>query len=242
MHLKLMARGSRGEWRVVPLESRAAAAVLEQAGETPLPPYIRASRRDDQRPLLERTDQDRYQTVYAEIAGSVAAPTAGLHFSEDLLANIAKKRIRTANLSLHIGLGTFAPLDVEDLSQHRIHSERYRVPAETIAAIRETKHAGGRVVAIGTTACRTLESLARRPDWNSFNGTSEIADETSLFLYPPAEFRIVDALLTNFHLPESTLLALVMAFASPDRIRAAYAEAIRLRYRFYSYGDAMLIE
>ncbi len=239
--LRLIARGARGEWRVVPIEPRNAATVLEQAGEVPLPPYIRASRRDDARAMLESADRERYQTVYAEVPGSVAAPTAGLHFTAEVLSKLADRKIRRACVTLHVGLGTFAPLDVDDLTQHKIHSETYCIPGDTIRAIRETKAAGGRVIAVGTTACRTLESLARRPEWAAAAPPADIVDETALFLYPPATFHIVDALITNFHLPESTLLALVMAFSSPERIRAAYAEAIRERYRFYSFGDAMLI-
>ncbi len=202
---------------------------LERHGEVPLPPYIaRAAAADDEL---------RYQTVYARHAGAVAAPTAGLHFDTPMLAALEAAGIATAYVTLHVGAGTFQPIQVEDLAQHRMHSERYRIPAATVAAVAAARARGGRVVAVGTTSLRALESAA------GGDGTLAAGDaETSLFIVPGYAFRVVDRLLTNFHLPKSTLLVLVSAFAGADAIRAAYAHAIRERYRFFSYGDAMLLD
>jgi S-adenosylmethionine:tRNA ribosyltransferase-isomerase len=210
---------------------------LAELGEIPLPPYIERAAHFDQ----ER-DADRYQTVYAQTAGSVAAPTAGLHFTPELLGKIHTRGVRTAFVTLHVGLGTFAPVKVEELKDHVMHEERYAVPEETARLVWETRAAGGRIVAVGTTSLRVLESVARHlGDLCAGEG------RTRLFVFPPGKFAVVNALLTNFHLPESTLLMLVSAFAAPgevrgrERVLAAYAEAVRERYRFFSYGDAMLI-
>lgn len=204
-------------------------AVLEREGELPLPPYIAHA------PGAE--DEQRYQTVYARHPGSVAAPTAGLHFDEALLARIRARGVGIAFVTLHVGAGTFRPVRVDDLSQHRMHAERYEVPAATAQAIAEARARGGRIVAVGTTTLRTLESAADgQGRVHAGNG------ETSLFVTPGYRFRVVEQLLTNFHLPRSTLLMLVSAFAGVATIRAAYAHAIAQRYRFFSYGDAMLIE
>ncbi len=203
--------------------------VLERDGELPLPPYIGHA------PGAE--DERRYQTVYARAPGSVAAPTAGLHFDEPLLARLRERGVRFAFVTLHVGAGTFQPVRVDDLSRHRMHAERYEVPAETAVAVAAARAAGQAVVAVGTTSLRTLESAA------SEDGTVHAGGgETRLFVTPGYRFRIVDRLITNFHLPRSTLLMLVSAFAGVARIRAAYAHAIAERYRFFSYGDAMLLE
>ena len=201
-------------------------ARLDEFGEMPLPPYIRAR--------LE--DPERYQTVFATEIGSAAAPTAGLHFTPRLLAELEAAGIRRATITLHVGLGTFLPVKVEDARQHRMHQEWYHVPAATLAAIREAREAGRRVVAVGTTACRTLESIAPNLD-----SDGDLSDWTDLFIVPGYRFQVVDALVTNFHLPRSTLLLLVSAFAGRDLILRAYEEAVRTRYRFYSFGDAMFI-
>ncbi len=201
---------------------------LEAFGHVPLPPYIRK----------ELQDPERYQTVYARHPGSVAAPTAGLHFTERLIAELQERGIRIVTLTLHVGIGTFKPIQVEDVRQHRMHAEWYRVPAETVRALRETKDRGQRVVAVGTTAAQTLESIA---DALEHDAASELTGWTELYIYPGYQWRVVDALITNFHLPRSTLILLVASFAGRELILEAYREAVRQRYRFYSFGDAMLI-
>ena len=203
---------------------------LERLGHVPLPPYI-------QRPDAAE-DRERYQTVFARQPGAIAAPTAGLHFSEELLREIAAAGVEIAELTLHVGIGTFKPVSAERVDEHRMDFERYEVPEETAAAIRHARSRSGRLVAVGTTVVRTLESAARQ-------GGGEVqpgAGATDLFITPGFRFQVVDALLTNFHLPRSTLLMLVSAFAGRDRVLAAYEEAVREGYRFYSYGDAMLAE
>jgi S-adenosylmethionine:tRNA ribosyltransferase-isomerase len=189
-------------------------------------------------------DKERYQTVFAQPAGSVAAPTAGLHFTPEMLEKIRALGVKICFVTLHVGAGTFLPVKVENLAEHKMHTERFEVSAETVSAVNEAKRSGYRIIAAGTTTVRTLENVARENagKLNIHKG------KTNIFLYPPAEFQMVDVLLTNFHLPESTLLMLVSAFAAPgektrgrDLILSAYAEAIRARYRFFSYGDAMLI-
>ncbi len=202
---------------------------LDRHGEVPLPPYI--TRRPD------AADETRYQTVYARHAGAVAAPTAGLHFDDAMLAALRAAGIDFAWVTLHVGAGTFAPMQGDDLAAHRMHSERYRIPPETAAAVAAARERGGRVVAVGTTTLRALESAA---DEQGKLAPGEA--ETALFVTPGFAFRVVDRLLTNFHLPKSTLLVLVSAFAGFDRIRGAYAHAIARKYRFFSYGDAMLLE
>jgi S-adenosylmethionine:tRNA ribosyltransferase-isomerase len=210
---------------------------LDALGEVPLPPYITPD------PVRAELDRERYQTVFAQPAGSVAAPTAGLHFTRELLQEIRACGVRVCFLTLHVGLGTFAPVKTETVAAHPMHEERYELSGETVRAIHEAKAAGGRVIAVGTTTVRVLESVAARNHGRLVAG----AGRTRIFIHPPYPFRIVDALLTNFHLPRSTLLMLVSAFAAPTEIRgremilAAYAEAIRQGYRFFSYGDAMLI-
>ena len=210
---------------------------LDALGELPLPPYI-------ERQGEQAGDRDRYQTVFAQPAGSVAAPTAGLHFTPELLDKIRLREINICFITLHVGAGTFLPVKAENVTEHRMHAEHFEVGEATANAVNAAKQNGRRVIAVGTTATRTLETVARRNAGkiNVYKG------KTDIFIFPPAEFLVVDALLTNFHLPESTLLMLVSAFAAPgeqwrgrDLILSAYAEAIRGRYRFFSYGDAMLI-
>lgn len=198
-------------------------------GETPLPPYIR-------RDGAESADAERYQTVFARVPGSVAAPTAGLHLSERLLEELAGAGVGSAEVVLHVGPGTFRPVGEEQLREGRLHHEPFELPESSAAAIGETRAAGRRVVAVGTTSARVLEACAA-----AAGGVTPGRGETDLFLQPGSEFRVVDALLTNFHLPRSSLLMLVAAFAGRERVLAAYAEAVRRAYRFYSYGDAMLI-
>lgn len=194
---------------------------LLRIGEAPIPPYVRT-----------KIPLERYQTVYAKVAGSIAAPTAGFHFTEALLERIHQLGVRVVEITLHVGIGTFRPVKTENIEQHRMHAERYSIPPEVIETITKAKSEGGRIIAVGTTVVRTLETFAR---------THLSEGETDLFIYPPFEFKIVDALVTNFHLPKSTLLMLVAAFAGYDLTMRAYREAVKQRYRFYSFGDAMLI-
>ncbi len=201
--------------------------VFARIGHMPLPPYIK---RDD-----DASDSERYQTVYARHAGAVAAPTAGLHFDEALFSALAAKGINKAFLTLHVGAGTFQPVRVDNIAEHRMHSEYVSVSAAVCEAIAACKAGGGRVVAVGTTSVRSLETAALGGSLAPYTG------ETDIFIYPGFEFRVVDALITNFHLPESTLLMLVSAFSSQELLLAAYEEAIAQRYRFFSYGDSMLL-
>ena len=200
--------------------------VLERLGKMPLPPYIKA----------ELSDQERYQTVYSREVGSAAAPTAGLHFTEDLLKRIREKGIHTAFVTLHVGLGTFRPVKVDDISAHHMHSELCMVNEETAEILNKTKENGGRIVCVGTTSCRTLESLVN--DDGTFTAGSKWTD---IFIFPGYRFKAMDALITNFHLPESTLVMLVSAFAGRERVLGAYKEAVAQQYRFFSFGDAMFI-
>ncbi|MEK7401311.1 MAG: tRNA preQ1(34) S-adenosylmethionine ribosyltransferase-isomerase QueA [Gemmatimonadota bacterium] len=204
------------------------ADALERFGHVPLPPYI--TRPDS------ASDIERYQTVYAREAGSIAAPTAGLHFTDALLGEMARRGVAQADVVLHVGAGTFKPVDVDDPAEHVMHEEWYSVPRETEVAVDATRGRAGRVWAVGTTTARTLESAAR-----DNRGVQSGSGETRLFVRPPYRFRVVDALITNFHLPRSTLLMLVAAFAGYDLTMAAYREAVQQKYRFYSYGDAMVV-
>jgi S-adenosylmethionine:tRNA ribosyltransferase-isomerase len=201
---------------------------LEAHGALPLPPYITRA--------PSAADRERYQTVYAQALGAVAAPTAGLHFSDDIFHQCTARGVSIAEVTLHVGAGTFQPIRTDDLDQHRLHAEWLSVPTETVAAIQATRARGGRVVAIGTTVVRSLETAASSGQLLPYEG------ETRLFIRPGFRFRVVDAMLTNFHLSESTLLMLVCAFGSRARVLAAYAHAVRERYRFFSYGDAMWLE
>lgn len=200
--------------------------VLERLGKMPLPPYIK----------VELEDGERYQTVYSKEPGSAAAPTAGLHFTKELLARIADRGVRECFVTLHVGLGTFRPVKAEDIEEHEMHSEFCIMPEETAMIITETKRSGGRVVCVGTTSCRTVESFANE------DGTMDAKSGwTNIFIYPGYRFKCMDALVTNFHLPESTLIMLVSAFAGRENVLAAYNEAVREKYRFFSFGDAMFI-
>lgn len=201
--------------------------ILDQLGQMPLPPYI----------THQLKDKNRYQTVYAKHEGSAAAPTAGLHFTPELLEQIRAKGVKLAHVTLHVGLGTFRPVKVDDVTRHHMHSEFYMVEEDQAKLINDTKAAGGRVICVGTTSCRTLESATDE------NGILKAGSGwTEIFIYPGYHFKIMDALITNFHLPESTLLMLVSAFADKETIMKAYEEAVRERYRFFSFGDAMFIK
>lgn len=228
LSLVLTGRTPDKRWLMRPDTAGSALELLQQHGQIPLPPYIRKGRADE-------PDAERYQTVYARRAGSVAAPTAGLHFTPELLAALTAVGIPQSLVTLHVGLGTFAPVKSDDPTRHDIHAEWCAVPAETVDAIASTKAVGGKVIAIGTTTTRTLESAAVVGELRPFVG------ETKIFIHPPFRFRVLDGLLTNFHLPRTTLLLLVQAFAGSELLRRAYEEAIHEGYRFYSYGDAMLI-
>ncbi len=201
--------------------------ILDQIGLMPLPPYIKEK--------LE--DKNRYQTVYAKYEGSSAAPTAGLHFTEELLEKIKQKGIQIANVTLHVGIGTFRPVKVENIEEHRMHTEHYEMKKQEAEKINKTKQAGGRIIAVGTTSCRVLESIAEE------NGmVKEQTGQTNIFIYPGYKFKCIDALITNFHLPESTLIMLVSALAGKDYIMQAYQHAVKEKYRFFSFGDAMFIQ
>ena len=200
--------------------------VLERLGKMPLPPYINA----------ELEDQERYQTVYSREVGSAAAPTAGLHFTNDLLNKIRNKGVKTAFITLHVGLGTFRPVKAEEISNHHMHSELCMISAETADILNETKANGGRIICVGTTSCRTLESLV-----NDDGYFSERSKWTEIFIYPGYQFKAMQGLITNFHLPESTLVMLVSAFAGRENVLSAYQEAVKEKYRFFSFGDAMCI-
>jgi S-adenosylmethionine:tRNA ribosyltransferase-isomerase len=226
--LRLVAKLDDSSWIARPEPPGEALALLDKVGRVPLPPYIRDGE-------MDAADLERYQTVYAANPGAVAAPTAGLHFSEDLFARLHTAGLRAARVTLHVGLDTFKPVTAEDLTQHPMHQEWCRITPEAVRSIERSKAASGRTVAVGTTSVRTLESAAQGGTLAPFEGP------TSLFIHPPYTFRAVDAMLTNFHLPRTTLLVLVRTFGGDELIRRAYDEAIREQYRFYSYGDAMLI-
>lgn len=200
--------------------------ILDELGQMPLPPYI----------THKLQDKNRYQTVYAKYEGSAAAPTAGLHFTEKLFCELEKKGVIIANVTLHVGLGTFRPVKVEDVVEHHMHSEFYHVEPQEADKINEAKRNGGRIVCVGTTSCRTIESAADGKGW-----VQPGARDTDIFIYPGYDFKVLDVLITNFHLPESTLLMLVSALAGKETVMKAYGEAVRERYRFFSFGDAMII-
>ena len=200
--------------------------ILEELGKMPLPPYIKE----------ELQDQERYQTVYSKVVGSAAAPTAGLHFTPELLEQVREMGVKVCYVTLHVGLGTFRPVKAEEITDHEMHSEFCKISQETADIINETKRNGGRVICVGTTSCRTVESFAAE------DGTmSERSGWTSIFIYPGYKFKVLDALITNFHLPQSTLIMLVSALAGREHVLAAYEEAVREKYRFFSFGDAMFI-
>ena len=228
LRLTLRGRTPERHWLMEPEPRGTPAELLARFGHIPLPPYIRKG-------LAVDADEERYQTVYAEKAGSVAAPTAGLHFTPELFGRLTARGIGTARVTLHVGLGTFAPVKADDPTKHSIHREWCEVAQPAVDTIRAAKARGGRVVAVGTTTTRTLESAARAGVLKPFSG------ETDLFILAPFEFRVIDGIVTNFHLPKTTLLLLVGAFAGSELLRAAYTEAIERSYRFYSYGDVMLV-
>jgi S-adenosylmethionine:tRNA ribosyltransferase-isomerase len=228
--LRVGSRTSDGRWVVRPEDPTPAATLLERHGHVPLPPYIRKGR-----DVVE--DRERYQTLFAVIPGAVAAPTAGLHFTSDVFDRLRRRGVNCVDLTLHVGIGTFRPIEVERIEDHAIHSEWAELTLEAAQTINAAKLRRNRVVAVGTTSARTLETAVR----DSIDGIQPFSGETGLYIQPGHRFRAVDALITNFHLPRSSLLVLVSAFAGIDLVRRAYVEAVRERYRFYSYGDAMLI-
>lgn len=227
LDLILHERHPDGSWRVEPDSSTPSLELLEQFGTLPLPHYMH---RD-----AAETDRNRYQTTYAEIPGAVAAPTAGLHFTPELFDRCFQQGATRTHVTLHVGLGTFRPVSADRLDDHVMHSEWCEISAQTSEQIHKTRHSGGRVIAVGTTSVRPLETVMKTGEMRPWQG------ETDLFIRPPYQFQMVDALITNFHLPKSTLFVLVCTFASRDLMQRAYEEAIQERYRFFSYGDAMLI-
>jgi S-adenosylmethionine:tRNA ribosyltransferase-isomerase len=228
LSLLLEAQTPEGHWLARPREPGSPLELLQRHGQVPLPPYIRKGR-------AAAADHERYQTVFARRAGAVAAPTAGLHFTPQLLERLQERGIHHTFLTLHVGLGTFQPIQVEDFTQHRMHREWGELSEPAVTAVKACRARGGRVVAVGTTAVRVLETVAASGPIRPWSG------ETDLYIYQPYQFRAVDALITNFHLPRTSLLLLVSAFAGIELTRQAYAAAIEAQYRFYSYGDAMLI-
>ena len=228
--LRVLARQDRGVWLVEPETEEETLSILDRYGITPLPPYIRRKDREK-----EASDRKRYQTVYADLPGSAAAPTAGLHFDQEMLERIEAKGVRIVRVTLHVGLGTFGPVETEEMESHPMHAEEYRVEEKAAGIINDTLAKGHRVIAVGTTSVRTLEASAVQGNVKAGSGW------TDLLITPGYEFEIIEGLLTNFHLPRTTLLALVCAFGGTERVLGAYMEAIRQEYRFYSYGDAMLV-
>jgi S-adenosylmethionine:tRNA ribosyltransferase-isomerase len=228
---KVIGRGEGGEYQIEVLADRM--ALLDRVGRMPLPPYIKRGKEHDER---DEADRERYQTVYAKAPGSVAAPTAGLHFTESVLAELDAIGVRHVFLTLHVGLGTFKPVTAEILEEHRMHSERYAVDAATAEALNQAEADGARIIAVGTTAARVLEIWPADQPWAAGDG------ETSIFIYPPYQWKRVSAMVTNFHLPRSTLIALVAAMVGLKEQRRIYQIAIDNGYRFFSYGDAMFIE
>lgn len=228
LQLELIRRTDSGGWHMKPLAAGSHLDLLALFGEMPLPPYI-------EREHALAIDRDRYQTTYSRVPGAVAAPTAGLHFTPEIFQRCDDRGIARAFVTLHVGIGTFRPVSVENLAEHQMHSEWAELPQATVGAIRAAKDRGGRIIAVGTTSVRTLESAAAAGGLSSWSG------ETNIFIRPPYEFRVINGLVTNFHLPKSTLLMLVSAITGRDNILRAYEMAVRERYRFFSYGDAMLI-
>ena len=229
---EVLAAAGGGMWQIKLLYQGSFEAALNAAGKTPLPPYISRG----EQILPEEQDRERYQTVYAAHEGAVAAPTAGLHFTQALIDGVRKAGAEVVFITLHVGLGTFQPIREETIEDHRMHEEFYHLASDTAARINQTRRAGGRIICIGTTATRTIETMA------AADGTVQAGEGfTDLYIYPGYKFKAVDALITNFHLPRSSLILLVSALAGQELIQKAYAEAIREQYRFYSYGDAMLI-
>lgn len=233
LSLKVLTREDQGKWLVEMFYNGNFYEILDRVGKIPLPPYIERSMTDDQ---LKNLDYERYQTVYAQRRGSVAAPTAGLHFTSDILKKLENKGTQICYVTLNVGLGTFRPVKSENILEHKMDSEEYEISKETAKIITDGVKAGKKITAVGTTTVRTLETCMQK-----FDEILEVIDDSTLFIYPGFKFRIVDRLLTNFHLPKSTLIMLVSAFAGKDFVFRAYDEAVREKYRFYSYGDCMLI-
>lgn len=233
LSLKVLTREDQGKWLVEMFYDGNFYEILDRVGKIPLPPYIERSMTDDQ---LKNLDYERYQTVYAQRRGSVAAPTAGLHFTSDILKKLENKGTQICYVTLNVGLGTFRPVKSENILEHKMDSEEYEISKETAKIITDGVKAGKKITAVGTTTVRTLETCMQK-----FDEILEVIDDSTLFIYPGFKFRIVDRLLTNFHLPKSTLIMLVSAFAGKDFVFRAYDEAVREKYRFYSYGDCMLI-
>ena len=233
LSLKVLTREDQGKWLVEMFYDGNFYEILDSVGKIPLPPYIERSMTDDQ---LSSLDYERYQTVYAQRRGSVAAPTAGLHFTEEILEKLKEKGVQICYVTLNVGLGTFRPVKSENILEHKMDSEEYEISKETAEIIMNARKAGKKITAVGTTTVRTLETCMQK-----FDEILEVIDDSNLFIYPGFKFRIVDRLLTNFHLPKSTLIMLVSAFAGKEFVFRAYDEAIREKYHFYSYGDCMLI-
>ncbi len=233
LSLKVLTREDQGKWLVEMFYDGNFYEILDRVGKIPLPPYIERSLTDDQ---LKNLDYERYQTVYAQRRGSVAAPTAGLHFTSDILKKLENRGTQICYVTLNVGLGTFRPVKSENILEHKMDSEEYEISKETAKIITDGVKAGKKITAVGTTTVRTLETCMQK-----FDEILEVIDDSTLFIYPGFKFRIVDRLLTNFHLPKSTLIMLVSAFAGKDFVFRAYDEAVREKYRFYSYGDCMLI-
>jgi len=230
--IRLLKREEDGCWTVSLPRGTDLYALLEELGRIPLPPYIKRDAEHEREP----DDRERYQTVYARERGAIAAPTAGLHFTERVFTDLAQRGVQTATITLHVGVGTFRPIRAEDVRRHQMHAEYYSISEDAATAILAAKNEGRRVIAVGTTTCRALEDAAART-----GGLCAGQDKANIFIYPPYEFKIIDGMVTNFHLPKSTLLLMVSTLAGRERIMAAYEEARKSGYRFYSYGDAMLI-
>ncbi len=233
LYVKVLTRQNEGKWLVELHYDGDFYSILDKVGNIPLPPYIERTMTDEQ---LKHLDYDRYQTVYAQKEGSVAAPTAGLHFTQEILEKLKNKGVQICNVTLNVGLGTFRPVKVENILEHKMDSEEFEICAKTAKIITEAKKQGKKITAVGTTSVRTLETCMQK-----YGEIIETIDDSTLFIYPGFEFKVVDRLITNFHLPKSTLIMLVSAFAGKDFVFKAYEEAIKEKYKFYSYGDCMLI-
>lgn len=233
LYVKVLTRQNEGKWLVELHYDGNFYEILDKVGNIPLPPYIERTMTDEQ---LKNLDYDRYQTVYAQREGSVAAPTAGLHFTEEILEKLKAKGVQICYVTLNVGLGTFRPVKVENILEHKMDSEEFEISAETVKIINNAKKQGKKITAVGTTSVRTLETCMQK-----YGEILETIDDSTLFIYPGFEFKVVDRLITNFHLPKSTLIMLVSAFAGKEFVFDSYAEAIKEQYKFYSYGDCMLI-
>ena len=229
----MLTRQNEGKWLVKLNYDGDFYNILDKVGNIPLPPYIERTMTDEQ---LKNLDYERYQTVYAQKEGSVAAPTAGLHFTQEILEKLKAKGVQVCYVTLNVGLGTFRPVKVENILEHKMDSEEFEIPAETARIINEAKRTGKRITAVGTTTVRTLETCMKK-----YDEILEVIDDSTLFIYPGFEYKVVDRLLTNFHLPKSTLIMLTSAFAGKDFVFKEYKDAIEHKYKFYSYGDCMLI-